>query len=87
MPDTILFLDIDGCLTRGKFARYDLAALQTLEQLVQQSPTEVVLCTGRSLSYIETRWHKSSASAATPSLTTALCSTTISTTTLSPRRK
>ena len=54
MPDTILFLDIDGCLTRGKFARYDLAALQTLEQLVQQSPTEVVLCTGRSLSYIET---------------------------------
>ena len=54
MPDTILFLDIDGCLTRGKFARYDLAALQALEQLVQQSPTEVVLCTGRSLSYIET---------------------------------
>lgn len=53
MPDTILFLDIDGCLSRGKFARFDLAALQTLEQLVQQSPTEVVLCTGRSLSYIE----------------------------------
>ena len=53
MPETILFLDIDGCLTRGKFARYDSAALRTLEQCVQASPTEVVLCTGRSLSYIE----------------------------------
>lgn len=53
MPDTILFLDIDGCLSGGKFARFDLTALQSLEQLVSQSPTEVVLCTGRSLSYIE----------------------------------
>lgn len=53
MPTTILFLDIDGCLSSGKFARYDLTALQALEQLVQDSPTEVVLCTGRSLSYIE----------------------------------
>ena len=53
MKGDFLFLDIDGCLSRGKFAPFDVAALQTLAALVQQSATEVVLCSGRSLSYIE----------------------------------
>ncbi|MDO4643407.1 MAG: HAD family hydrolase [Cardiobacteriaceae bacterium] len=53
MKGDFLFLDIDGCLSRGKFAPFDVKALQNLADIVQASETEVVLCTGRSLSYIE----------------------------------
>lgn len=53
MQGDVLFLDIDGCLSRGKYAPFDIAALKQLEASVKASPTEVVLCTGRSLSYIE----------------------------------
>ena len=53
MKGDFLFLDIDGCLSRGKFAPFDVAALQALAALAQNAETEVVLCTGRSLSYVE----------------------------------
>ena len=53
MKKTVWFLDVDGCLTAGKFARFNLAAMQRLEQLVREQGLEVVLCTGRSLSYLE----------------------------------
>jgi len=53
MKGDFLFLDIDGCLSRGKYAPFDVAALQALAALAQNAETEVVLCTGRSLSYVE----------------------------------
>ena len=53
MKGDFLFLDIDGCLSRGKFAPFDVAALQTLAAMARDADTEVVLCSGRSLSYIE----------------------------------
>ena len=53
MKGDFLFLDIDGCLSRGKFAPFDVAAMQTLAALARNADTEVVLCSGRSLSYIE----------------------------------
>lgn len=53
MSKILWFLDIDGCLSAGKFARFDLAACQRLEALVKERDLAVVLCTGRSLSYLE----------------------------------
>ena len=53
MKGDFLFLDIDGCLSLGKYAPFDVAALQALAALAQNAETEVVLCTGRSLSYVE----------------------------------
>ena len=53
MKGDFLFLDIDGCLSRGKYAPFDVAALQALAALAQNAETEEVLCTGRSLSYVE----------------------------------
>lgn len=47
------FIDIDGCLSAGKFKRFDLPALHDLEVLCKERNLSVVLCTGRSLSYLE----------------------------------
>ena len=53
MKGDFLFLDIDGCLSRGKYAPFDAQALQALAAMARDAETEVVLCTGRSLSYVE----------------------------------
>ncbi len=53
MKEKIWFIDIDGCLSRGKFAPFDMFALQTLQSLIAKSGVEALLCSGRSLSYIE----------------------------------
>ncbi|MDO4434813.1 MAG: HAD family hydrolase [Cardiobacteriaceae bacterium] len=53
MKNILWFLDIDGCLSAGKFKRFDLEALRDLETLCQERNLSVVLCTGRSLSYLE----------------------------------
>lgn len=53
MEKTIWFVDIDGCLSGGKFKPFDLSAFQALERLIQERHLDVVLCTGRSLSYLE----------------------------------
>lgn len=53
MQKVIWFIDIDGCLSAGKFQRFDLGAMQELEALVKEKNLEVVITTGRSISYLE----------------------------------
>ena len=48
-----VFVDVDGCLTPGKGKVMNLPAMLALRDEIAKSVYEVVLCTGRSASYVE----------------------------------
>lgn len=53
MKPQLWFIDVDGCLSGGKFKRFDVTVLREIEAFIQERQLHVVLCTGRSLSYLE----------------------------------
>ncbi len=50
---TNIFLDIDGCLTPGKYKELDLKALEELKNIICAIDAKISICTGRSQPYAE----------------------------------
>lgn len=48
-----ILLDIDGCITDGKNQPIDILSCYKLQQYIKQNQLNVLLCTGRSATYVE----------------------------------
>lgn len=51
--DFYVLLDIDGCITDGKNQPMDVFSCYKLQQYIKQNQLNVLLCTGRSATYVE----------------------------------
>ncbi len=53
MTAKILFLDVDGCLSKGRFTAFNLEKLDEVRRLIKSLGWNVVLSSGRSQPYME----------------------------------
>jgi len=53
MKNTWLMLDVDGCLSPGRWGAYDLKAIQSVNSRISESELRVCLSSGRSQPYLE----------------------------------